>query len=106
MWKPIDETLAQHLASEVAQAAQAVCPRAIVTYATTQGYPLDIDLPLEVYNVTSADRERIKAALGPLTLDVLKRLNCLVSVFYRSELPPDGARRVEITEATTATAEG
>ncbi len=55
MWKTIDKELEVQLASEVAKIVKAVCPHAVLTYKTCQGYPLDIDLLLEVCHVSESD---------------------------------------------------
>ncbi len=103
MWKPIDKELEQHLASEVARIVKSVCPHAVVTYTTCRGYPLDIELLLEVYNVSKSDQERLKVALHPFMRDAQKRLRGLLGIFYFAKSPPEEAKPVNITAGMTAT---
>jgi hypothetical protein len=98
MWKPIDKELEQQLASEVAQIVKAVCPHAVVTYTTCKGYPLDIDLMLEVYNVSESEEECLKVALRPFRRDARQRLRGLLGILYRSEPPPEGAKFADVEE--------
>jgi hypothetical protein len=90
-----DDITKTDIIARLARDIHAVCPEAVVAYpCATRGYPRDVEILLDVFNVPETQWRAIEDATRATRLDVLLRFTRYAVVITHPTPPPEGARVV------------